>query len=77
FYHPNNATAILVGDFDRTEALSLIAKYFGQHPPSREPIPEVYTEEPPQEGERRVMVRRAGEVALVQIAFHTPAALGQ
>ncbi|MER3429027.1 MAG: hypothetical protein C4334_13245 [Pyrinomonas sp.] len=77
FYHPNNATAILVGDFDRAAALSLIAKYFGQHPPSRDPIPEVYTEEPPQEGERRVTVRRAGEVALVQIAFHTPAALGQ
>jgi zinc protease len=77
FYHPNNATAILVGDFDRATALSLIAKHFGQYPPSPEPIPEVYTEEPPQEGERRVTVRRAGEVALMQIAFHTPAALGQ
>ena len=77
FYHPNNATAILVGDFDRTEALALIDKHFGPHAAPAEPIPQVYTTEPPQQGERRLVIRRAGELALVQIAFHTPAALGQ
>lgn len=76
FYHPNNATVILVGDFERTNALHLINKYFGAYPSLAESIPEVYTEEPPQQGERRVQVRRAGELALVQIAFHIPAALG-
>src|ERR687893_2500192 len=29
FYHPNNATAIVVGDFDEAHALALVAKYFG------------------------------------------------
>jgi zinc protease len=77
FYHPNNATAILVGDFERTGALELINKYFGAYPASKEPIPEVYTEEPQQQGERRLIIRRAGELALVQIAFHTPGVLGQ
>ncbi|MGH9900878.1 MAG: M16 family metallopeptidase [Pyrinomonadaceae bacterium] len=77
FYHPNNATAIVVGDFDRKEALELVNRYFGAHPAAGEPIPEVYTDEPPQQGERRLVVRRAGELALVQIAFHTPAVLGQ
>lgn len=77
FYHPNNATAILVGDFEQAGALELINKYFGSIAASKEPIPQVYTEEPQQQGERRLIIRRAGELALVQIAFHTPGVLGQ
>ncbi|HVF86174.1 MAG TPA: pitrilysin family protein [Pyrinomonadaceae bacterium] len=77
FYRPNNATVILVGDFERAEAIELVRKYFGAHPAPSAPIPEVYTDEPQQQGERRLVVRRAGELALIQIAFHTPAALGQ
>jgi zinc protease len=77
FYHPNNATAIVVGDFDEERALHLVNNYFGGFPASGRPIPEVYTDEPPQEGERRLTVRRAGELPLVQIAFRAPAALGQ
>lgn len=77
FYHPNNATVIVVGNFDQVRTLDIINNYFGRYPASPTPIPEVYTTEPPQEGERRLVVRRAGELALVQIAFRTPAALGQ
>jgi len=77
FYHPNNATAIVVGDFDKTDALELINKYFGSYKASEHTIPEVYTDEPEQEGERRLVIRRAGELPLVQIAYRTPAALGQ
>src|SRR5919112_2218602 len=77
FYHPNNATAVVVGDFEESRALALVAKYFGAFDASSEPIPEVYTDEPRQEGERRLVVRRAGELPLVQVAFRAPAALGQ
>ncbi|MDT5155766.1 MAG: zinc protease [Acidobacteriota bacterium] len=77
FYHPNNATVLVVGDFEEAHALDLINKYFGAAPASASPIPEVYTDEPRQQGERRLVVRRAGELPLVQIAFRTPAALGQ
>lgn len=77
FYHPNNATAVVVGDFEEAHALALVAKYFGPVGASSEPIPEVYTDEPQQEGERRLVVRRAGELPLVQVAFRAPAALGQ
>lgn len=77
FYQPNNATAIVVGDFARGATLELINKYFGAYPASQLPIPQVYTDEPPQQGERRLVIRRAGELALVQIAFHTPGVLGQ
>src|SRR5215210_5826246 len=34
FYHPNNATAVVVGDFEEAHALSLVNKYFGAFPPS-------------------------------------------
>ncbi|HEX8722576.1 MAG TPA: pitrilysin family protein [Pyrinomonadaceae bacterium] len=77
FYHPNNATAVLVGDFDEALALALVGRHFDAVGASPAPIPEVYTDEPRQEGERRLVVRRAGELPLVQVAFRAPAALGQ
>jgi zinc protease len=77
FYHPNNSTAVIVGDFERGNTLALVNKYFGAYAASKNLIPQVYTEEPPQQGERRLVIRRAGELAIVQIAFHTPGVLGQ
>jgi zinc protease len=72
FYHPNNATAIVVGDFDEQAALNLIEKHFGSIPSSPLPIPPMYTVEPPQEGEIRFTLRRAGQLGLVQIGWRTP-----
>ena len=77
FYHPNNATVIIVGDFERAAMLGLLNENFGALSAAEAVIPEVYTDEPPQQGERRLTIKRAGELALVQIAFHTPAVLGQ
>lgn len=74
FYWPKNATAIIVGDFQRRDALSYVAKYFGRIPSPPHEIPPVYTVEPPQEGERRFKLRRVGEVGLVQLCFHIPEA---
>jgi len=74
FYHPNNATAMLIGDFEEPEALATIERQFGSIPRSVEPIPEVYTVEPPQEGERRFIIRRTGQVAWVALSWRTVAA---
>jgi zinc protease len=71
FYHPNNATAILIGDFEEPEALALIAAHFERIAPSALPIPRVYTVEPPQEGERRFVVRRTGQVAWVALSWRS------
>jgi len=68
FYWPNNATVTVIGDFDTKEALNLINKYYGAIPKSPNPIPDVYTEEPVQEGPRRVIVRRSGETGMVGVA---------
>ncbi len=70
YYWPNNATVIAVGDFDEESVLKLIAKYFGPIPKSPHTIPEVYTVEPPQEGERRFELKRAGDLPLVSVGYH-------
>jgi zinc protease len=74
FYWPDNATVSVVGDFKPEAALSLIKKYYGVYPKAPSAIPQVYTEEPPQTGPRRVTVRRAGELGIVGIAYKSPAA---
>jgi zinc protease len=77
YYHPNNATVFVVGDFDRARTRETIERCFGALPRAAHVIPDVHTEEPPQAGERSVVVKRPGETTIVSFAFHTPAALGQ
>jgi zinc protease len=72
FYWPNNATIAAVGDVDADTVLGLIKKYYGVYPRSPAPIPTIYTEEPPQSGERRVMIRRPGEIGSIIIAHKVP-----
>ena len=74
YYHPNNATLIVVGDFELEEALNLTARHFGSIPSSPHPIPPMYTVEPPQQGEVRFVLRRAGQLGLVEMAWHIPEA---
>ncbi|HZI89779.1 MAG TPA: insulinase family protein, partial [Candidatus Polarisedimenticolia bacterium] len=75
FFWPDNAEAILVGDFDPEDALRIFDHEFGSFPRSSKPIPAVITVEPPQEGERRVIVRRNGQVGLVEIGYIRPGSL--
>lgn len=74
FYHPNNATCIVLGDFNPQTALELIHKHAGHIPPSPEPIPEVYTREPVQSGERRFEITKAGSLPLYWSGYHIPQA---
>jgi zinc protease len=74
FYWPNNATVTIIGDFDPPEALKLVKKYYGAIPRSSQPVPSVYTQEPPQTGPRRVVVQRPGELGVVMMAEKIPKA---
>ncbi|HEX8154340.1 MAG TPA: pitrilysin family protein [Thermoanaerobaculia bacterium] len=75
FFWPNNAEAILVGDFEPETALALFDREFGAFKKSDKPIPQVITVEPPQEGERRAVVQRPGNVGLVMLGYIRPGAL--
>lgn len=70
FYYPNNATLVVIGDFKTPEALQLISKHFGAIPSAPQPFPKVYTQEPPQIGERRFVVRRGEDLPKVEIGWH-------
>jgi zinc protease len=73
YYVPNNAVAVVVGDFDADEMLGLVENHFGGA--SRgDGVPAVTAVEPPQRGERRVVVRREGLVPYLKMAFRAPAA---
>jgi zinc protease len=72
FYWPNNATLTVVGDIETDAVLGLIKKYYGVFPHSPAPIPAIYTEEPAQSGERRVVVKRPGELGAIIVAHKVP-----
>jgi zinc protease len=69
YYAPNNATLIVVGAVTPEELFSLAEKYLEPIPAQPEPEP-VRTQEPPQQGERRVVVRKLAQAPLLQMAFH-------
>ncbi len=73
FYAPNNAVIVAVGDFDADEMSNKIQDAFGRIP-RRDAIPVVRSVEPPQEGERRVIVRRPGPTHYFDAAYHGPSA---
>ena len=71
YYKPNNAVLVLVGDFQTDAALAFIRKHFGSLP-AGSPPPPVISQEPPQKGERRVVLKEPGSAAHVQILYHVP-----
>jgi zinc protease len=70
YYVPNNATAVLVGDFDSKEALALVAQYLGRVAKSDKPVPRDIPREPPQTKERRVTINEEWPLPAVVVAHH-------
>ncbi len=74
FYQPDNVVLIVAGKFEEAKALALAQKYLGSIPKPSRKLDDTYTEEPPQDGERSVVLRRVGTVGSVGVAYHIPAA---
>jgi predicted Zn-dependent peptidase len=73
YYAPNNATVILVGDFDASGVKAKMEKLFASIP--RQPAPAtVIDAEPPQLGERRIKLHKPAELPAVAIGFKGAAA---
>jgi zinc protease len=70
YYVPNNATAVLVGDFDTKEALALVTQYLGRVPKSDKPVPRDIPKEPPQTKEKRVTLQEEWPLPAVVVAHH-------
>lgn len=73
YYVPNNAIVAAVGDFETQSLVDRLHASFGSIPRGGD-IPPMQVEEPPQEGERRVTVRRPGPTPYFLAAYHAPRA---
>jgi zinc protease len=71
YYMPNNAVLVLVGDFQTDAIMAHVERYFAWLP-AGPTLPVFRAEEPEQQGERRVTIRRPGPAQYVQISYHTP-----
>ena len=73
YYQPDNAMIVVAGQFDEARALAFIHKYFGPIPRPQRQLDTTYTEEPEQDGERLVTLRRVGHVGAIGVVYHVPA----
>ena len=71
-YSPSNATMVVVGDVTPEEIFQICEKTI-EPIPSHAPPPPVTTVEPPQLGERRLVVHKLAELPLLMIGYHVPA----
>jgi zinc protease len=74
YYQPDNVVVIVAGNFRPEKALALLTKYFGPLKRPDRQLDQTYTEEPAQDGERVVTLRRVGTVGVVGAVYHVPAA---
>jgi len=76
YYQPDNAMLVIAGNFEEDAALGLVAEKFGAIPrPVRtgdDILYSTYTDEPTQDGERTVTLRRVGDVQYVTSMYHVP-----
>jgi len=73
WYQPDNAMLILAGRFDERRALEMVHKHFGAIPRPARALPAFYTDEPTQDGERTVTLRRIGENQIVSSLYRVAA----
>src|SRR5882724_9081381 len=74
FYQPDNVVLIVAGKFEEAKALAVAEKYLGALPRPKRRLDDTYTEEPAQDGERIVILRRVGGAPSIGVAYHIPAA---
>jgi len=73
YYQPDNAVLLVAGKIDEAKTLDLISQSFAGIPRPSRVLPKIYTDEPTQDGERAVTVRRVGDVQVAMAGYHVPA----
>ncbi len=71
YYQPKNAIIVVAGDIDPQEVFERAKHYFEDIPNCCD-IPKVHQKEPPQDGAKRIEIRRDSEVEMIAISFHIP-----
>ena len=73
-YQPDNATLVVSGKFDNAQVLRWVTQFFGPIPKPKRVLPELYTLDAVQDGERAITLRRVGGTPLLYAGYHIPAA---
>lgn len=71
WYHPRHATLVVAGDFDTVVVRQKIEELFGPIPAGPKVVP-LHITEPPQRGEKRLIVRKQTPVERLLIGYHAP-----
>ncbi len=71
YYNPANTFIVVVGDFEKKVLLRRIETAFGSIPKRSAPNQEKPID-PPQVGERRILVNRPAELPFLMMAYHVP-----
>jgi len=77
YYWPDNATLTIIGDFKKDNVFELIEQYFGGITKAPNAMPQPYTEEPQQYGPRKIIVKKPGELGVINKAYKIPGALDE
>jgi zinc protease len=75
YYQPDNAVLLVAGKFDPQATLLTISRLFGAIPKPTRTLPEFWTVEPTQDGDRSFTVRRQGDIQMVALAYKVPSGL--
>jgi zinc protease len=77
YYQPDNAVLLVAGKFNADATLATINRLFGAIPRPKRTLPQFWTVEPTQDGERSFAVRRQGDVQIVAVGYKIPSDLQQ
>lgn len=75
YYQPDNAVLLVAGKFDPAKVLTWVNQRFGKMAKPTRTLPDFWTVEPTQDGEREFTIRRSGDVQLVYVGYKIPAGL--
>ena len=70
YYVPENATVVIVGDFENAQAMQIVNQYLARVPKAGHAVPRDIPKEPPQMKERRAVVEEAWPLPAVVVAYH-------
>ena len=75
YYQPDNAVLLVAGKFEPAKVLQWVNQSFGRMPKPKRTLPQFWTVEPTQDGERQFAIRRKGDIQLVAVAYKMPSSL--
>jgi predicted Zn-dependent peptidase len=72
YYVPENATLMVVGDFETETVVNLVNQYFARVPKATKPVPRDIPQEPVHTKERRVELEQPWPLPAVVVAYQAP-----